>query len=405
MTTGSRNNTKLLFVRNGWPFYAVDQKSWIGGDTPPAQRPKNRITKKFSFTAFKRVDGIRIPYTVEKTVTRLVPARLNRLPPHDYVMGAKLYKQDYWLVKDGSVDYEGGLINELPFESKWDANEDIKLLGKLREEIAGSDFNLGVTLGESPKALDMITEHSKRIYLFYKNFRKGSFRRASDELFGGRKEVKRPSRAMASNFLAMKYGWLPLLSDVHSGAQFLAHNYNAPRVFRVVATRRLKDNGETSYDAPYWVHNTGCTVMANLEKVESKRIVALLTEVNVPQLAGLNDPLSVAWELVPYSFVIDWFIPVGNWLSARGLSQSLSGTYVTTYVNRQRLNYFWVKNQGGGNGKFTRRCEGTWSRVEMSRSVSNTLPVPIRPHFKALGDTLSWSRALTSVALLTNVKR
>jgi hypothetical protein len=32
--------------------------------------------------------------------------------------------------------------------------------------------------------------------------------------------------------------------------------------------------------------------------------------------AGVINPLSIAWELSPYSFVVDWFIPVGNVLSA-----------------------------------------------------------------------------------------
>lgn len=30
---------------------------------------------------------------------------------------------------------------------------------------------------------------------------------------------------------------------------------------------------------------------------------------------GLDDPLSWAWELLPFSFVVDWFAPVGDWLS------------------------------------------------------------------------------------------
>lgn len=33
------------------------------------------------------------------------------------------------------------------------------------------------------------------------------------------------------------------------------------------------------------------------------------------QILGLNVPLQIAWELVPFSFVMDWFLPVGEVLS------------------------------------------------------------------------------------------
>jgi len=43
--------------------------------------------------------------------------------------------------------------------------------------------------------------------------------------------------------------------------------------------------------------------------------------VNGPELAslkqfGLANPLSIAWELVPWSFVVDWVLPVGEFLDA-----------------------------------------------------------------------------------------
>jgi hypothetical protein len=38
---------------------------------------------------------------------------------------------------------------------------------------------------------------------------------------------------------------------------------------------------------------------------------------------GLVNPLSIAWEVVPFSFVVDWFLPVGNFLENL---TSLAGT-------------------------------------------------------------------------------
>jgi len=51
-------------------------------------------------------------------------------------------------------------------------------------------------------------------------------------------------------------------------------------------------------------------------------------EVDDTRLANLDDwgitnPALLAWELVPYSFVVDWFYPVGDWLSQVGYSLGL----------------------------------------------------------------------------------
>jgi hypothetical protein len=60
-----------------------------------------------------------------------------------------------------------------------------------------------------------------------------------------------------------------------------------------------------------------------------------------PQLAtinslGLTNPIAVAWELVPFSFAVDWFLPVGNTLSALTAGQGLTwlGGYITKRVYR-----------------------------------------------------------------------
>jgi hypothetical protein len=47
---------------------------------------------------------------------------------------------------------------------------------------------------------------------------------------------------------------------------------------------------------------------------------------------GLTNPLNVAWELVPFSFVVDWFIPIGDFFNGlippQGIS-NVSGSLTT----------------------------------------------------------------------------
>ena len=48
---------------------------------------------------------------------------------------------------------------------------------------------------------------------------------------------------------------------------------------------------------------------------------------------GLINPVELAWELLPYSFVVDWFLPIGPWISA--LTADVGFTFVTGGQSRK----------------------------------------------------------------------
>lgn len=273
----------------------------------------------------------------------------------------------------------------------WTSNHDLALLGKLREKVAGSDFNAGVFLGEGHQALSMIGNAATRIAKALRYARKGNFSGAASALTKGTNRYVPPRRVGASNWLELQYGWLPLLMDAKNGAEFLAHQMNVPLEHVVRVSTSL--NGKiTNGWSPAYYKSTRCYTR--------KSIKATLREKDVIALSGLTDPLSVAWELLPYSFIIDWFIPIGNYLSARGLSQSLSGTFVTSTKQYEEMKGLAIKPErkdwefGAGADVYSHR------KVTFSRSISTTLPVP-RPSVKPLSQVVSWKRAANAVALLS----
>jgi hypothetical protein len=275
----------------------------------------------------------------------------------------------------------------------WSGNDDIALIGKLRSKVAGSDFHLGVFLGEGREALSMIADNATRIYQSLKAVKRGDFSSAVRYLGASKLNPKvSVHKTVAQNWLMLQYGWLPLLEDVHGGAQFLAKHLEFPLV-QSYKVRQVKKHrviippgfGECSGES----RSTG-------------QIIARLSEANVAQMSGLLDPLSVAWELTPWSFVADWFIPIGNYLSARSFVSSLTGTFVTTRMERTTRHQrgsrsvitfptdYYVESQNGG-------CSET--SVSMQRTVSSSLSVPL-PSFKRLSDVPSWKRAANAVSLL-----
>lgn len=406
MTTGTTRLNAAWTTIDGWPYYEYTQKDWAGDDTPPAQRIKVRTKKTFSYWTTEIVNGHKVP--VQKTAVRYYdrPSANRFSVPHNYRATGKYMKQDKFTFKNANATYSGGIINELPWEVLWNANDDIALTGYMRDEIAGSSFNAGVALAESAKTCSMIASNATALYKSLRAAKRGNFRKAWDELQNrdGARPFSRPKRA-ASSFLELKYGWMPLLQDVHEGARFLAYNYNAPRRLRVVSQRNAGGQRARELDLPYWgLPDNGGNIMVNMIHKESKRVIAYVTEVDIPQLSGLTDPLSIAWELVPYSFVADWFIPIGNWLQGRGLAQAIKGQYVLMHRIQRKFNYVWINQNSGSPFRFIQRPDNAaWEQYYFDRKIFNNIPMPPRPIFKPLSSVVSWSHATSAVALLTNV--
>lgn len=407
MTTGNTSFNQLVKTVDGFPFYHYGERNWTGGDSIPVSDYRLREPEVFHLKA-KRILGNRlVTEDVEALRTRSVPKRLRKMQPNGYATdGLEMVQDDFEVGIANSGTWKGGFVNEPATYTHWDTNDEIALLGKLREAVAGSSFNAAVTSAEMKETLGTISSSATRLYKSIRHFRRGNFSRAADELFAGR-GLNQPSKRAASNWLELKYGWLPLVNDVYEGSRFLAHNL-APRVFRVTVTKgaggkMTRFENESIFQLPFeWGH-----VNAQTSHQESKRIIALLTEVDVPALAGLLDPLSVAWELVPYSFVADWFIPVGNYLSARALPQALSGTFITMHRKRTRLTKIWI-NQTSGNATMVWKKHPQAAHFEkyyFNRSVATNLSVPPLPNLKSLGSVPSWEKALTSVSLLVGLRK
>lgn len=299
----------------------------------------------------------------------------------------------YWYVASVETRIDGNGSYVYRTDSGWDANDDIALIGKLRERIAGSDFNMGVALGEGREALTMISNSATRIFRALRAVKRGHISLAIEVL--GVKDLRKAAplkrKTAAQNWLELQYGWLPLLKDVHGASQFLAKQLEFPLIqsYRV---RKVKP-----YTYGGWPYTRTDVAAYGFHR---KQIIARLTEANVAKLAGLTDPASVAWELLPFSFIADWFIPIGNYLAARSLASALTGSFVTTgtiytYQNVGDIKAISTETEratfanGGGSRRF----------VSVTRTVSSNISIPL-PAFKRLSDVPSWKRAANAVSLL-----
>lgn len=205
------------------------------------------------------------------------------------------------------VDYAAIANTRVRSESSQINDTALKALVK----IADVKANLGVSLKEASKTSDMILDRANRLFKAYTSFRRGQFRKVAQNLNLSRKTVH-------STWLEYQYGWMPLMMEVKGAAEFLAqHAMGRPQRFTVSATTTDKTDVAETGALEGWdsmgrriTYTRQCNV----------RIWCEVSNLHLSQLQqlGITNPLLYAWEIIPYSFVFDWFCSVGDFLT--GLS-------------------------------------------------------------------------------------
>lgn len=279
------------------------------------------------------------------------------------------------------------------------ANDQIKLLSKLHTQIHGSDFNLGVALAEGGKSLQMIAERAQRIARAAVYTRKGLYRSAWDVLTSGtlkekkRVDLNRKFGSHASAWAEMRWGWSPLYKDMYDGAVWLAHKLYAP-IMRRYVVRRVK---RVDYDEATW--NPNGFVPTSFAWIRRRQLIAYLSEAPHNAVLAAINPASVAWELVPYSFVVDWAVPISTYLTVRGLPSQLTGTFVTSDLSWKYSSGQKVHSAGCQVYHTSTLGRNSSDDVVFNRTVSTSLDVPL-PEFKGFGKLATWGHAIDSLALM-----
>ena len=278
----------------------------------------------------------------------------------------------------------------------WSANDELRLLSKLAEQVRGHSFDLGINLAESRESYKTILGNLQSIGAALVNFKHGRIGNGLRYLgVTGRRArgVTRRLNALdvSGRWLEMQYAWLPMVSQSFEAAKAL-EALTGPRVFRFVTsigTKRGSYNASTTpiYSSTAWLSY-------------SVRIYTELSEnIGVGRSLGLVDPVQIAWEVVPYSFVVDWFIPIGTYLSVWQTIPALNGRFLTVrrYGNKgpSKVN---VIDSSGENWRYG-LARGRERIFRISRTVSTSLAVP-KPTFNSVPKALSPKRLLNAVALI-----
>jgi len=247
-----------------------------------------------------------------------------------YYAAPKTLSNGYQIVPLGSVlgltrDPEG-LYS--PGTSVWNELE-TKALNKLRQQ----DINIGVSLAEAKQTQKLIIDTSTRTANAISSLPKWT--RDAARKYCGKNWKKVPNQ-----YLEVMYGVNPLLSDIQGAGEALTrYQEKEGSEFHVKTRKRRSSSIDYGYNIQFshtGKHNVPYT---------AEMTVRLRYNLSCPILAklsslGLVNPAEIVWEKLPYSFVVDWLVPVGSWLSA------LSGAWGYTFLHGSKSTFCTFRESG-----------------------------------------------------------
>jgi len=272
---------------------------------------------------------------------------------------------------------------------EWGSNDDINLLNKLGSKIRGHDLALGTALATSKDSIELVTNTAVGLYRAAKHIKHGNFAKAANVLgVDFRRSINFNVRnTFASNWLSFSYGWKPLLGDIHE-AMTAIDVASRPRPLKFRARSTLQSETITT---------VGAIAMTSQKLYRKQIIVTLLESPPLPVTLQLDDPLTIAWELLPFSFVADWFLPIGDFLNARQIVSNLKVVDVvtTTKSTREITNVSSTVPYLTYNGGYVHKY-GIIDRV-----VTHVMPEVPLPSFTPIHDVFSsLPRCLNALSLL-----
>lgn len=316
------------------------------------------------------------------------PVAYNNLPARSYPVATR-YSMNNGVAWEG-FDYKPDLaeVEQIALA---------KLVASLKD--IRTQWNFAVTLGEARETARHLARTAGRLANGFLSFRKGDVVGAYKHLAGRRsvpvdrerthRLLKRKGRDgsllddVSSGWMEFSYAWRPLIGDIDSAARYIAEKRvkEAQDGYRV---SRMHFRGRTVSGLDHQgTGNASLTLMHSSTTVAKCRytyevIPKFWKQPSTMDELGFSDPATLVWELLPLSFVVDWFINVGqvleslhelkHWSVKRGIKSTSHTNKMVSTMTKAPISYSYTFG--------TQQAE--WGQY--GRSVQNDLPtaLPLR---------------------------
>lgn len=203
-----------------------------------------------------------------------------------------------------------------------------------------------------------------------------------------------PMKFMPNAWLTFHFGVEPLVRDIHLLLQYF-EKPPKPTVVRAKAQRKVKVTDTVNYGGV-------SPLLRNMTTTYGVKLQASVIRINDGLATmsdfGLVNPLSIAWEIVPFSFVVDWFYPIGPYIAS---ISDLLGYDVQhpqqVWRSRNQLTEKIVPDRNWPTQYWGQT--GVYEAFRMQRSLT---PVTMKLQRISIPEKVSAVRGFTAISLLLN---
>jgi hypothetical protein len=280
-----------------------------------------------------------------------------------------------------------------------------KAYAKFTDQMKDSAQNANNAL-ECGQSLGQILGHVRSIAGAVSALKHGDVSGAAKKLgvsISGNRErkIKQRAKQLSDRWLELHFGWVPLVQDIGSSIDILQGTGKSSVSFQRISSGASFSGSHSStvsqlVPGPYFDSTSdsyrwsgGCR-MRGVVAVENPNIA-------IANQMGFVNPLSVAWEAVPFSFVVDWFSNVGQCLGAMsdfwGYQLHNASTSTLAFNN---LTHSYSRQSVGINSQLVKSTVYSVKLVHQGRLGGLVSPVFRFTPFKGF----SLARGATAISLL-----
>lgn len=238
--------------------------------------------------------------------------------------------------------------DDLPATPAFNDNALNKALTKARLNLNSGGVNLAMEFSQVSKTAAMFGDSLSLLVDTVKTFKKKKPK--------GFRQLADGATLASSGFLSYVYGWKPEIQAVHDSMAAIRNRGSISSQFRI--TIKGKSGSIISTASRDVYDRTGLFLSGQhvSDYFMDRYYVSLTYRLRNPAMAELNstgilNPAVVLWDRIPFSFVVDWFVPVSSWF------ENLSADFGWDFVAGCKSRRLHLSSQS--TGTFVNRWDHT----------------------------------------------
>lgn len=295
----------------------------------------------------------------------------------------------------------------LPSVLPWNEGRIAERKIRMLKAIGDQKWSVGESLAEARQSVDLIAKSARTLRSALLAAARKDWRRVASILGVRPRKLGKAADNAANGWLSYHFGWKPIVDDIANALVYLSGIDD-----RDDLTLSASSGVDEKTYAPYEYGSYSVATNANLPykltltgrkelqlswkaRVTYKVRISSLRELQRYGLAGLSTP----WALVPGSFLLDWILPIGDFLAAVDATAGLTfdSGYETRFARARILDAkvtYRMSSTLYRMDRFSARVVGDGNSFSMSRSGWSGLSAPFY-----VKDPLGLWKAVTALSL------